>query len=365
MSTYTEEDQITLYNKVQATLAKAKRSPVTEVKRKKALEEIKYLENVAIESFTDKLQKYNFTPLKPTGLDILQINVGYLCNQICNHCHVNAGPARKELMTLETMNACLAALDEGNFHTVDLTGGAPEIHPDFKWFVEEISKRNVKIIVRSNLTILTFHEDYAYLPEFFKKHKIEVIASMPCYTIENVDKQRGEGVFEASIKGLQILNTLGYGVESDLTLHLVYNPGGASLPGDQMGLERDYKEMLKKNFDVVFNNLYTITNMPISRFLTDLKNQDKVEHYMHLLVDNFNLAAVENVMCRNTISVRFDGTIFDCDFNQMLHLPISGKGSKNIKDFNLEELATRTIVLKNHCYGCTAGAGSSCQGVVA
>jgi radical SAM/Cys-rich protein len=364
MSTYTAEDQVALYKKVQKTLEKAKRNPVLEVKQKKALEEIRFLEKVSVENFVDKLHKYNFTPLKPTGLDILQINVGYLCNQICNHCHVNAGPARRELMTLETMNDCLKALDEGNFHTVDLTGGAPEIHPDFKWFVEEISKRDVKVIVRSNLTILTFHEDYAYLPEFFKKHKIEVVASMPCYTIENVDKQRGEGVFEASIKGLQALNLLGYGIDSELNLHLVYNPGGASLPGDQMGLEKDYKHMLKKNFNVVFNNLYTITNMPISRFLTDLKNQDKVAHYMHLLVDNFNLAAVESVMCRNTISVRFDGTIFDCDFNQMLHLPIADKKHRNIKDFNIEALLNRNIVLKNHCYGCTAGAGSSCQGAV-
>jgi radical SAM/Cys-rich protein len=215
------------------------------------------------------------------------------------------------------------------------------------------------------LTILTFHEDYSYLPEFFKEHKVEVIASMPCYTLENVDKQRGEGVFESSIKGLKILNALGYGKENvDLNLHLVYNPVGASLPGSQEGLEKDYKRMLKQNFDIDFNSLYTITNMPISRFLNDLKSQDKVAHYMHLLVDNFNLAAVENVMCRTTISVRWDGTIFDCDFNQMLHLPIADKSIRNIKDFNSEKLLSRNIILKNHCYGCTAGAGSSCQGAI-
>lgn len=364
MEAYTTEDQNILYKKVTETLAKAKNSPITEIKQKKSLEEIRFLDNLEIQSFSSKLDYYKQLPLRPTGLDILQINLGYLCNQICNHCHVNAGPSRKELMSIDMMKHCLKALDNNNFHTVDLTGGAPEIHPDFIWFVEEISKRNVKIIVRSNLTILTFHEDYSYLPEFFKKHKIEVIASMPCYTIDNVDKQRGEGVFDASIKGLQILNSLGYGSNDDLNLHLVYNPGGPSLPGSQEGLEKDYKKMLKENFDILFNSLYTITNMPISRFLNDLKSQNKVEHYMHLLVDNFNLAAVDNLMCRNTISVRWDGTIFDCDFNQMLHLPIADKSTRNIKDFNAEKLLNRTIVLKNHCYGCTAGAGSSCQGTI-
>ncbi len=364
MESYTAKDRDVLYKKITETLHKSKTDSITQIKEKKALQEIEFLENIAVPSFTEQLKKYKYTPLKPSNLDILQINLGYLCNQVCNHCHVNAGPSRKELMSRETMNDCLKALDSGSFNTVDLTGGAPEIHPDFKWFVEETSKRNIKIIVRSNLTILTFHEDYNYLPEFFKKHKVEVIASMPCYTLENVDKQRGEGVFEASIKGLQILNTLGYGNSSDLNLHLVYNPGGPSLPGSQKGLEKDYKRMLKDNFNITFNSLYTITNMPISRFLNDLKKQEKVAHYMHLLADNFNLAAVENLMCRNTISVRWDGTMFDCDFNQMLNLPIADKNTRNIKNFDLKKLANRNIVLKNHCYGCTAGAGSSCQGAI-
>ena len=364
MSTYTEADQEILYKKVQETILKAKENPILEVKKKKSLEEVRFLESIAIEGFSDKLKSHKRGPLQPTNLEILQINLGYLCNQVCNHCHVNAGPSRRELMSLQTMKECLNALDTGEFTSVDLTGGAPEIHPDFKWFVEELAKRDVKIIVRSNLTILTFSEEYFYLPAFFKKHKIEVIASMPCYTIENVDKQRGEGVFEASIKGLQHLNALGYGMETGLNLHLVYNPGGPSLPGSQEGLERDYKRMLKENFDIEFNSLYTITNMPISRFLNDLKAQNKVEMYMNLLVDHFNLAAVDHVMCTNTISVRWDGTIFDCDFNQMLHLPIADKEHRNIKDFNKEKLTNRTIVLKNHCYGCTAGAGSSCQGAV-
>mgnify|MGYP001179025164 CR=1 FL=1 len=364
MSTYTEADQAILYKKVQATLVKAKENPITEIRKKKALQEVQFLEQLPIVDFSEKLNHYKKIPLKPSHLEILQINLGYLCNQVCNHCHVNAGPSRKELISIDTMKDCLTALDLGGFTSVDLTGGAPEIHPDFKWFVEEISKRDVKIIVRSNLTILTFSQEYFYLPAFFKKHKVEVVASMPCYTIENVDKQRGEGAFEASIKGLQILNSLGYGLQTGLSLHLVYNPGGPSLPGSQEGLERDYKKMLKEQFSIEFNNLYTITNMPISRFLNDLKSQNKVEEYMNLLVDNFNLAAVDNVMCTNTISVRWDGTIFDCDFNQMLHLPIADKKHRNIKDFNKEALLNRTIVLKNHCYGCTAGAGSSCQGAV-
>ncbi len=365
MQGYTEADREVLYKKVQSTLSIAKKDPAKELKNRKAEQEVAFLDQYPIESFASKLKQYGKLPFKASSLDILQINLGYLCNQVCNHCHVNAGPARKELMTMETMESCLKALDSGKFSTVDLTGGAPEIHPDFKWFVEEISKRNVKIIVRSNLTILTFHEDYAYLPEFFKKHQVEVIASLPCYTEDNVDKQRGEGVFDASIEGLQLLNKLGYGKEnSDLKLNLVFNPGGASLPGSQESLEKDYKRILKEHFDIDFNNLYTITNMPISRFLNDIKNQGKLDHYMHLLVDNFNPEAIDNVMCKTTVSIRWDGTIFDCDFNQMLNLPVANTKTNNINTIDINELVNRNIVIKNHCYGCTAGAGSSCQGAI-
>lgn len=364
MEAYTPADQDILYKKVQDTLAKVKTKPVVRISKKKSDQEIDFLASLPIQRFSEKLKEHQKLPLFSEKLEILQINLGYLCNQICTHCHVNAGPSRRELMSIPTMKQCLKALDKGGFSSVDLTGGAPEIHPDFKWFVEEVSKRDVKIIVRSNLTIITFSKEYHYLPEFFKAHKVEVIASMPCYTLENVDKQRGEGVFEASINGLRILNSVGYGVEKNLNLHLVYNPGGPSLPGSQEALERDYKKMLKDNFDIVFNNLYTITNMPISRFLNDLKSGNKIEAYMNLLVDNFNLSAVENLMCRNTISVRWDGVIFDCDFNQMLHLPISEEKYQNIKQFSENVLEKRKIVLKNHCYGCTAGAGSSCQGAI-
>lgn len=360
MEKYTEKDRIEIYKKVRATLDQVKERPLKPRTSKKSLADLEALNALSIPAFSKKLEE----PIKTKSFEILQVNLGYLCNQVCIHCHVNAGPSRKELMTKATLQSCLNALDNGSFHTVDLTGGAPEIHPEFKWFVGELSKRNVKVIVRSNLTILTFHESYYDLPEFFAAHRVEVIASMPCYTLDNVDKQRGEGVFDASIDGLKRLNEVGYGRNgSGLELHLVYNPGGAFLPGSQEGLERDYKKMLSANFGIVFNKLYTITNMPISRFLIDLKKQDKLADYMHLLVTNFNLSAVENVMCRNTISVKWDGTLYDCDFNQMLDLPVQGK-VKNIDAYNESELRQRNVVVHNHCYGCTAGAGSSCQGAI-
>lgn len=354
--------------KIQAKVAAVLENYTTPIKaaktNKKTTEEIAFLEGVQVPSFQQTLRDYAAFPLQAKSLEILQINLGYLCNQVCTHCHVNAGPARKELMSESVMKACLNAIDIGRFTTVDLTGGAPEIHPKFQWFVEEISKRNVKVIVRSNLTIFSFSDAYAYLPEFFKKHRVEVIASLPCYTLENVDKQRGEGVFDASIKGLQLLNEQGYGITDGLNLHLVYNPGGAFLPGSQEGLERDYKKMLFDNFNIVFNSLYTITNMPISRFLNDLKKEGKVASYMNLLVTNFNLAAVENVMCTNTLSVKWDGSLYDCDFNQMLNLPVEATAPQHIADFTTVRLQNRNVVLKKHCYGCTAGAGSSCQGAI-
>ncbi len=364
MEKYTEKDRVEIYKKVRKTLQQVKEAPVEVTVSKKTRKDIAELNKIEIPPFSKQLKKFKQLPLQSDSFEILQINLGYLCNQVCNHCHVNAGPSRKELMSVKTMKDCLKAIDAGNFHTVDLTGGAPEIHPDFKWFVKELSQRNIKIIVRSNLTILTFHKAYEDLPTFFAAHQVEVIASMPCYTVENVDKQRGEGVFDASIEGLQKLNETGYGrTDSNLKLHLVYNPGGPSLPGDQESLEADYKRMLSANFGIVFNKLYTITNMPISRFLNDLKKSGKLLDYMRLLVDNFNSASVENLMCRNTVSIRWDGTMYDCDFNQMLDLPILG-AVKNIENFNELVLEKRNIVVQNHCYGCTAGAGSSCQGAL-
>ena len=301
--------------------------------------------------------------IHPIDLEILQINVGYLCNMTCEHCHVDAGPDRKEMMNRETMSHCLRLIDQSNVKMVDLTGGAPEMNHDFKWFVEELSKRNVEIIVRSNLTVLVSNKKYRTYPEFFKQHNVTVIASLPCYSEANVDKQRGDGAFSKSIEALQVLNQLGYGSpSSNLKLHLVFNPGGASLPGAQAGLEKAYKEKLKADFDIVFNNLYCITNVPISRFLDFLDNSGKLESYMTLLSNSFNPSTVENVMCSNTLSVKWDGTLFDCDFNQMLELDIDHKVADNIKDFSMDMFTNRQIKLHQHCFACTAGAGSSCQG---
>ena len=318
-----------------------------------------------ITSFEDNLAPLGLFPLKPTTLDILQVNVGYMCNQTCSHCHVDAGPDRKEIMTVETMQHCLDAIDQSNIKTVDITGGAPEMNPDFLWFVEELSKRKLEIIVRSNLTILEVNSRFKTYPAFFKKHGVTVIASLPCYTRENTDKQRGNGVFDMSIRALQALNKEGYGKEnSGLELHLVFNPGGASLPPSQETLESDYKRNLKEDFDIEFNKLYTITNLPISRFLDYLLAANKYDQYMDLLVNSFNPTAAEGVMCRNTISVDWLGNLFDCDFNQMLELPLSKEAPQHIRDFNNTSLESREIVLNQHCYGCTAGAGSSCQGSI-
>jgi radical SAM/Cys-rich protein len=250
-------------------------------------------------------------------------------------------------------------------NTLDLTGGAPEMNPNFRWFVEEATKIGVKdFIVRSNLTIILANKSYHDLPEFFAKHHIHVISSLPYYKREKTDKQRGDGVFDKSIKALQMLNEVGYGKEnSHLKLDLVYNPSGAFLPTDQMALQNDFKKALKEDFDIDFNALYAITNLPISRFLDFLIASDNYEDYMYALVEAYNPKAVENVMCRNTISVSWDGYLYDCDFNQMLDLKVAAK-SQHISSFNTDELTQRNIIISQHCYGCTAGAGSSCQGAV-
>ena len=317
-------------------------------------------------TFAAKIKETNQFPLRPKKLEILQINLGYMCNQVCSHCHVDAGPDRKEIMTRETMEQCLKVIKKTEAHTLDLTGGAPEMNPNFRWFVEEASKAGIKdFIVRSNLTIIRANKKYYDLPEFFKKHNIHVISSMPHWTRGKTDKQRGDGVFDKSIKALQMLNDIGYGIEgSDLKLDLVYNPSGAFLPGDQMALENDFKKALKKEFSIDFHNLFAITNLPISRFLDYLIASENYEDYMYSLVEAYNPLAVENVMCTNTISISWDGWLFDCDFNQMLNLKVNSK-VKHISEYNEELLQNRNIIINQHCYGCTAGAGSSCQGVVA
>ena len=317
-------------------------------------------------TFAKKIKETNQFPLRPKKLEILQINVGYMCSQVCAHCHVDAGPDRKEIMTRETMQQCLDVIKKTGAHTLDLTGGAPEMNPNFRWFVEEAAKVGIKdFIVRSNLTIIRANKKYHDLPEFFKKHNVHVVSSMPHWTRGKTDKQRGDGVFDKSIQALKDLNAVGYGMPgSNLKLDLVYNPSGAFLPGDQMALEADFKKALKEDFGIDFHSLFAITNLPISRFLDYLIASENYEDYMYALVDAYNPAAVENVMCTNTLSVSWDGWLYDCDFNQMLNLKVASK-VKHISEYNEELLQNRNIIINQHCYGCTAGAGSSCQGVVA
>jgi len=323
-------------------------------------------EDGTLPTFKEKVKNSNFQQVRPTGLEILQINVGYMCNQVCSHCHVDAGPDRKEIMTQETMEQILHVLRNSKINTVDLTGGAPEMHPQFRWFVEEIRKTEVEeIIVRSNLTIILANKKYNNLPEFFAEHKIHVISSLPFYKRNKTDRQRGDGVFDSSIKALQMLNAVGFGLpNSELQLDLVYNPSGAFLPGDQKALELDFKKALAEDFNIKFNLLFTITNLPISRFLDYLIASENYEEYMHALVDAFNPSTVGNVMCTNTISVSWEGFLFDCDFNQILDLKVDSTIA-HISEFNSTVLDDRNIRLSQHCYGCTAGAGSSCQGSIA
>ncbi|MGH2644036.1 MAG: arsenosugar biosynthesis radical SAM (seleno)protein ArsS [Chitinophagaceae bacterium] len=315
--------------------------------------------------FKDKLKTIGLYPLKPTGIEIFQVNLGKMCNQTCKHCHVDAGPDRKEIMTRETMQQCLGALAKTNIPTVDMTGGAPEMNPDFRWFVEEIKKLDRHVMLRCNLTIILANKQYYDLPDFYKRHQIEIISSLPFYNKERTDRQRGNGVFDISIQALQMLNEVGYGKEDTaLELDLVYNPAGAFLPPAQKTLEAEYKKELKEHFDIDFNNLFVITNMPISRYLDYLLVSGNYDEYMQKLINAFNPAAAAGVMCRNTLSIGWDGYLYDCDFNQMLELRVGCKNSQHISEFDEAALNKREIILGQHCYGCTAGAGSSCGGQV-
>jgi radical SAM/Cys-rich protein len=322
--------------------------------------------NVTVDnSFSRKLAEHSL-PLRHTKTEVLQINVGKLCNLTCIHCHVNAGPKRKEIMTRATIDQLIDWLAKTDIPMVDLTGGAPEMIPDFKYLVERLKalKPPRHIIDRCNLTILLEpgYEDYA---QFLARHEIEIIASMPCYSPENVNAQRGNGVFDASVKALQLLNSLGYGLEPQLPLHLVYNPNGAFLPGPQEELEADYKRELKEHFGIVFNKLYTITNLPIARFASYLKNNNLLGDYMALLNDAFNPATVNGLMCRNTINVSWQGEVFDCDFNQMLKMQWNEEGQGlHLWDVDPAQVESREIATGDHCFGCTAGAGSSCGGAL-
>lgn len=335
-----------------------------------ARQQIKILEHGPVDGkamtpFQEKLNENGLYPLRSIGTEILQINLGKMCNQVCTHCHVDAGPDRKEIMTKKTMQQCLDVLKNNpSLKTVDLTGGAPEMNPEFRWFVEEIKKLQRHIIVRCNLTIILANRKYNDLPQFYKQHKIEVVCSLPCYTQETTDSQRGNHVFEKSIRALHMLNDIGYGKdEAGLILNLVYNPAGAFLPPLQSSLEKEYKNKLLQNFGIQFNQLFAITNLPISRFLDYLLKSNAYESYMQKLVEAFNPSAAAGVMCRNTISVGWDGYLYDCDFNQMLEMQVDTP-SQHISEFDIESLNKRKIKTGQHCYGCTAGAGSSCSGVV-
>lgn len=320
----------------------------------------------ALPFFAKKLAESGLPELRATELEVLQLNLGRMCNQTCVHCHVDAGPDRKERMSREVMEDCLRSLGAHPVRTVDLTGGAPEMHPDFRWFVERLSETGCHIIVRCNLTIILANKKYHDLAEFYRKHRVEVVSSLPFYTADHTDRQRGKGVFEHSIEALKMLNAVGYGMpDSDLELNLVYNPAGAFLPGSQDELEKQFKRSLMADHGIQFHKLFAITNLPISRFLEYLVRTEHYVGYMERLVNAFNPAAVAGVMCRNMVSVSHDGSIYDCDFNQMLDLPLSAGMPRHIRDLADANVAGRLIVTGRHCYGCTAGAGSSCGGSVA
>jgi radical SAM/Cys-rich protein len=318
-----------------------------------------------MQAFVDKLG-LNGRGLRRGSVDSLQVNLGRHCNLACLHCHVEAGPTRSEMMSRENIDAVLRFLGATNIPTLDITGGAPELHADFDYLVESARRLGRHVMDRCNLTVI-FEPGKDYLPEFFRAQRVELVCSLPCYSIENVDKQRGKGTFDASIRALQIFNDLGYGkLESGLTLNLVYNPVGPHLPPAQEKLEQDYKRVLREEFGIEFNHLYCLTNMPITRYAMHLKLRREYDGYVELLERNFNPATLEQVMCRNLISVGWQGWIYDCDFNQMLGLRIDdGEGKPlHISSLTLDQLATPAITVGDHCYACTAGAGSGCGGAL-
>ena len=328
-------------------------------------EQLRILERPPIPSpFDRQLSQAGLFPLHATGITVLQINVGKLCNQTCRHCHVDAGPDRPETMSLETAEHCIRALAKTDIPTVDITGGAPELNPHFRWLVEQARGLDRHVMDRCNLTVLLLPSQQN-LAEFLAAHQVEVVASLPYYRASQTDAQRGNGVFDKSIEAIRILNRLGYGQDgSGLVLNLVYNPVGAFLPPKQEGIEAQFKKELRARHGIEFNRLYTITNMPISRFLEFLVESGNYDQYMTRLADAFNPTAAAGVMCRHTLSVGWDGRLYDCDFNQMLELPVDHGAPSHIRDFDPARLRHRRIVTRNHCYGCTAGSGSSCGGAV-
>lgn len=325
--------------------------------------QLRYLDNLrTIKPFAERVKEVNASPLKSNDtIKTLQINLGKVCNLRCKHCHVEAGPQRTESMSQEIMTKCLQIMEKNQIPILDITGGAPEMNPHFPWLIEEASKLKRHIIVRTNLTILDL-ERYADLPELYAEHNVELASSLPYYTKKDADRQRGDGVFQTSIKVMSRLNELGYGQEnSDLEINLVYNPGGAYLPPPQKSIEADYRRALLKQHGIKFNHLYAITNVPVGRFLTFLHESGNLQRYMERLESGFNAETISQVMCRDQLSVSWDGYLYDCDFNQMLGLHCS---PKHISEFDITDYSQREIIMCNHCYACTAGSGSSCGGTV-
>lgn len=318
-------------------------------------------------TFAGALADSGLLPLRATGLDVLQINVGRRCNQTCHHCHVDAGPDRKEVMPRDVVEACLALLARERVARFDITGGAPELHPDFREIVTRSAATGARVMHRCNLTAILL-PNYADIPALLAAHRVEVIASLPYFQKRETDKQRGDGVFDESIEGLRRLNALGYGRGTGLELNLVANPVGTFLPGAQRELEAMWKRELDRRYGIAFDNLFTITNMPISRFLDFLEERGQTVEYLTRLANAYNPAAAAGVMCRSMVSVGWDGRLFDCDFNQMLELPLDAAAPQTIFDALAAPagaIARRDVVVGAHCFGCTAGAGSSCGGATA
>ena len=318
-----------------------------------------------MQPFAEKLETAG-GDFRRRAVDVLQVNLGRYCNLACIHCHVESGPTRKEMMSRDHVDSVLGFLARTEIPTLDITGGAPELHPEFAHLVTSARELGRRVMDRCNLTVI-FEPGMEHLPEFFRRNDVEVVCSLPCYSEENVDRQRGKGTFEASIRALQRLNDQGYGRPgTELILNLVYNPVGPHLPPPQDKLEEDYRRILGEKFGIVFNRLLCLSNMPITRYATHLKLRGEYDGYRELLAANFNAATLDQVMCRNLISIGWDGAVYDCDFNQMLDLPIAdGAGEKlNIRSLTLEQVADRPIAVGDHCYACTAGCGSSCGGAL-
>lgn len=315
-------------------------------------------------SFHHAIAEATGGPLTAASMRTVQVNIGLACNLACLHCHVESGPKRTEAMSRDTMADVLRVVEASGAEVVDITGGAPEMHPDFRWFVDEAQARGARVMVRTNLTIL-LEDGYTDLPQWFADRRVHLVASLPCYTSGNVDAQRGRGTFDGSIAALRALNAVGYGGREDLPLDLVYNPGGTGLPGPQAALEADYRRRLAADWDLTFTRLLTITNMPIGRFARDLHREGRLGAYLDTLASTFNPATIDGLMCRHQLHVAHDGRLYDCDFNYALGLGADAEGGTHIADVVPETFLRRRVATAAHCFGCTAGAGSSCGGALA